>query len=367
MRIAYGVHGYSRGHATRALAVAEALGRRHELRLFAGGDAYDILSSHWPVVRIPSLGFSYRDGRRSNWQTLRQNMPNLCDLVRGGSGVTTIRESLRTFAPDALISDAEPWTQRAAEQLGLPRITFDHFGILVHCRVRLPWLDWLKGLFDRCAYRWLMRSPERVLVSSFFKAAARHPGVGIVGPIVRQEVSRLRAEAGDHLLVYFNQGSRQLSPRVLEALNGAGAPVLLYGTGLSGTSSNVSFKPPGIAPFLRDLASCRAVLSTAGNQLVGEAMALGKPLLVVPESTVEQRLNAREVVALGIGEQVAMSELDEGVIQRFLTRAESYAERCRAQAHDGRAQAVEILERWLSELAHRSYKVRIGARQRVAA
>jgi uncharacterized protein (TIGR00661 family) len=367
MRIAYGVHGYSRGHATRALSVAQALSRRHEIQLFAGGDAYDILRGHFPVEHIPSLGFSYREGRRSNWQTFRHNWPRLVELLHGGPSVRAMRESLLRFQPDAVISDAEPWTHAAGRALGVPRIAFDHFGILVHCNVRLPLGDWLKGLFDRCAYRWLMRSPERVLVSSFFKAAARRPGVDVIGPIVREEVRQQKAAAGEHVLAYFNQGLAQLSPSVLEALHGAGTPVLLYGTGRTGESQNISFRPPGINGFLEDLASCRAVVSTAGNQLVGEAMVLGKPLLVVPESTVEQRLNAREVVALGIGEQVAMHQLSAAVIQRFLGRAEGYAERCRREAHDGRAQAVEILERWIAELAERSERLRVGVRQRVPA
>jgi uncharacterized protein (TIGR00661 family) len=366
MRIAYGVHGYSRGHATRALSVAQALGRRHEIQLFAGGDAFDILREHFAVERIPSLGFSYRAGRRSNWHTLRQNWPRLVELLYGGPSVRALRASLRHFQPDAVISDAEPWTHAAGRSLGVPRIAFDHFGILVHCEVRLPIVDWFKGLFDRCAYRWLMRSPERVLVSSFFRAAARRPGVGVVGPIAREEVRQQTAAAGDHVLAYFNQGSAQLSASVLEALHGAGAPVLLYGTAQSGQRRNISFRPPGIAGFLEDLASCRAVVSTAGNQLVGEAMVLGKPMLVIPESTVEQRLNARELVALGVGEQVAMHQLTAAVIRSFLSRVDGYAARCRSQAHDGRAQALEILERWIGELAERSPRLRMGV-QRVPA
>jgi UDP:flavonoid glycosyltransferase YjiC (YdhE family) len=39
MRIAHGVFGYGRGHATRAAAVLPELETRHEVRIFAGGDA----------------------------------------------------------------------------------------------------------------------------------------------------------------------------------------------------------------------------------------------------------------------------------------------------------------------------------------
>ena len=351
MRIAYGVHGYSRGHATRALPVIQALARKHDVMLFAGGDAHEMLKGCFPIEQIPCLGFVYERGRRSNWGTLASNVPKLLELLRRGPSVRRVTSKLRDFRPDALISDAEPWTHLAGSILRVPRIGFDHFGILVHCRVALPVLDWCKSLFDRHAYRWLMRSPDRVLVSSFFKAPPSSSGVRVVGPILRERLLTARPSLGEHLVAYFNQGSVQLSPRVLDALASAGPEIRLYGTRQSGSLGNVHFQPPGLDSFLDDLASCRAVISTAGNQLVGEAMALGKPLLVLPEATVEQRLNAREIVRLGIGEQITSDELSAQTIGGFLARTPTYAERCQAHAHDGRAEAIQIIERWIAELS----------------
>jgi uncharacterized protein (TIGR00661 family) len=353
MRIAYGVHGYSRGHATRALPVLEALSERHELLLFAGGDAHEMLEQRFDVQPIPCLGFVYERGRRSNLRTLVANWPKLLELAARGPSVRAVVSRLAEFRPDALISDAEPWTHLGGALLGVPRIGFDHFGILVHCRVRLPWLDWCKSLFDRVTYRWLMQSPERVLVSSFFDAAPEQSGVRVVGPILREQLLATAPTRGEHVLAYFNQGSVQLSDAVLDALSDAGPEIRLYGTRHVGERGKLRFRPPGLDPFLEDLAACRAVISTAGNQLVGEAMALGKPLLVLPEATVEQRLNAREIVRLGIGEQLSLSALTAEAIEGFLARAPSYAEQCLARARDGRAEAIQILERWIGELGRR--------------
>jgi uncharacterized protein (TIGR00661 family) len=353
MRIAYGVHGYSRGHATRALPVLEALSQRHELLLFAGGDAHEMLGGRFPVQPIPCLGFVYRGGRRSNLGTLVANWPKLLELAGRGPSVQAVVTQLERFRPDALISDAEPWTHLAGSLLGVPRIGFDHFGILAYCRVRLPWMDWCKGTLDRFTYRWLMRSPERVLVSSFFDAVPEQSGVRVVGPILREQLLTTRAATGEHVLAYFNQGSEQLSDVLLDVLAQVGTEIRLYGTRHVGARGRLQFRPPGLDPFLSDLASSRAVISTAGNQLVGEAMALGKPLLVLPEATVEQRLNAREIVRLGVGEQLSLSALTADSIARFLARAPAYAERCRARARDGRIEAIQILERWIGELAER--------------
>jgi len=353
MRIAYGVHGYSRGHATRALPVLEALSQRHELLLFAGGDAHEMLEERFEVQPIPCLGFVYQRGRRSNLRTLAANWPKMLELAARGASVQAVVSRLEGFRPDALISDAEPWTHLAGAMLGVPRIGFDHFGILVHCKVRLPWLDWCKSLFDRVTYRWLMRSPQRVLVSSFFDAPPAQSDVRVVGPILRERLLATTPSSGEHVLAYFNQGSVQLSDVVLDALSEAGPEIRLYGTRHVGARGKLRFRPPGLDPFLEDLAACRAVISTAGNQLVGEAMALGKPMLVLPEATVEQRLNAREIVRLGIGEQLSLSALTADAVAGFLLRAPAYAESCQARARDGRLEAIQILERWIGELTRR--------------
>ncbi|MBN2447789.1 MAG: hypothetical protein JXO22_13745, partial [Phycisphaerae bacterium] len=52
MRIAYGVMGYGRGHATRTAAVLPTLMRRHDVLVLGGRDAYAALSADYPVVRI---------------------------------------------------------------------------------------------------------------------------------------------------------------------------------------------------------------------------------------------------------------------------------------------------------------------------
>src|SRR5262245_21848710 len=131
MRIAYGVHGYGHGHATRALAVLPELLRRHDVRIFAGGDAFETLSDAFEVQRIPTLALAYRGGRRSTWLTLKRNLPLIGDIVGVGETTRSVLDELRRFAPDVVVCDCEPFTFRAASLLSIPRIAFDHFGIMV--------------------------------------------------------------------------------------------------------------------------------------------------------------------------------------------------------------------------------------------
>ena len=358
MRILYGVFGYGRGHATRALAVLPELSHRHEVLVVAGGDAYDAISPHHPVVRIPTLRYEYSGGaRRSISRTLGENMRHIADLAFGGPCTRQVARLTREFRPDVAICDAEPWTHRVAARFRIPRISFDHFGILAYCRPPIAWSDRLRSARDVLAYRGLMGTPDRVIVSSFYEAGARSSRVRFVGPLLREEVLRTRPMRGDYLLAYFNRGDHQLTPRVEEAMTRLGIPILVYGTTRRGRDGQLHYRQPSTAPFLDDLARCRAVFSTAGNQLVGEAMWLGKPMLVMPEYTVEQRLNAAAVEWLGIGMQVRQDAVTSETLTRFLGEESRFREAAIREAKDGRAEAISTLESFARDLARNKRRV----------
>jgi len=352
MRIVYGVHGYTRGHATRAASILTELQSRHEVLILAGGDAYDALQRRFEVTRIPTLGFSYgKPGKMSKWDTMRDNLPKLWDLFVGGPQFADVARVVKRFGPDVVVSDAEAWTHRVALALRIPRIGFDHFGVMVYCKTPMPAADRMASLVDRTVYRTLMGAPQKVLISSFYDADPTSGDVGVVGPMLGDDVHALEPSLGDHLLVYLNMGIHQWTTRLERALVGANIPIKVYGPGFGGMRDSIEFFEPDRESFLRDLASCRAVLSTAGNQLVGEAIHLGKPMLVMPEATVEQRMNAAAVERMGIGEVSSFERIDAGTLQSFLERRPHYAEATRRHATDGRRQALERLEAWFEELA----------------
>jgi uncharacterized protein (TIGR00661 family) len=323
----------------------------HDVKIFAGGDALEALGSEFSVQPIPTLRFAYERGRRSTWQTLKRNVPLVADLVRVGDTTRPVLDELRRFAPDVVICDCEPWTFRAAGLLSIPRISFDHFGVMVRCRASLSWGDWIRSFLDRSLYQMMVGAAERALVSSFYSAPPRSPQVKLIGPLLRERVRSIRPRQGAHLLAYFNQGASQLTSAILKALTDTGLEVRLYGAKRTGRVGSLIFQPAGDWPFLEDLASCRAVISTAGNQLMGEAMALGKPVLVVPENSVEQRMNAAAVERLAIGERIEAERLTADAIGRFLDRSAAYVESCRRAANGSQDEAIETLQKWIAELS----------------
>lgn len=367
MRIAWGVMGYGRGHAMRTMSVLPALMKEHEITVFTAGDAYEVLAPKFRTVSIPMIGYRYNDqGSHSVPKTLADNLAPMSDLLFNGRGIEQVQREFEERGIQLVISDSEAWTHRVAQRLKIPRISFDHVGILAYCKPHFPPDLWLLGMRDALGYRSLMGVPDRILISSFYQAEPAYPGVRIVGPMLRDEVLRAKATPGDYLLCYFNKGEHQYRTNIDRALRLLDIPVVIYGTPYVGRVDNLDFRAPGNEPFVRDLAGCKAVLSTAGNQTIGEAIHFCKPILAVPEDAFEQRLNAHLIERMGVGMRADLKRLTPSHVDRFLGHHDGYRSHMREHARDGRAEAIETLHRFIGELLSRKpASVRGSGRKRV--
>ncbi len=350
MRIAYSVMGYGRGHAMRTAAMLPALEAEHTVRVFAGTDAHEVLSAHHDCEPIPVICYQYgANGRISRRRTLGRNAPPVADLLAAGAVARKVWRRMAAFAPDIVISDSETYGHRFARRAGTPRIGFDHVGIMAYCHCNFARYDGWRGRRDGLGYRAFMGDPERVLVSSFYPAEPRMAGVEVVGPILRDSVRRAHPTTGDYVLVYLNKGEHQYTTALDTALRASGENIVVYGTRRRGRFGRLRFKAPAQDGFVADLAGAKAVICTAGNQLLSEAIHLGKPVMALPEDAVEQRLNARAIVDMGVGaagDLVGPSLSDVGV---FLEHRERFAAATDKHRRDGRQQATFALKSFIRE------------------
>jgi UDP:flavonoid glycosyltransferase YjiC (YdhE family) len=68
------------------------------------------------------------------------------------------------------------------------------------------------------------------------------------------------------------------------------------------------------------------VVAAAGNQLIGEALHLGKPLLVLPERAhAEQTMNAHFLAAEGCGAFTPLEAVTTATIRGFLDGSDRFA------------------------------------------
>lgn len=101
-----------------------------------------------------------------------------------------------------------------------------------------------------------------------------------------------------------------------------------------------------------DLVRCHAVISNAGNQLIGEAYYLEKPVLALPESgNFEQQVNGYLIDASGGGISRDPDQFDSQDLFEFLKRVSELRENLKHIDACGNRTAIAAIERFLSEVA----------------
>lgn len=352
-RIFYSLAGEGRGHATRVRAMVEHLRLKHEVTLFTYGDAYRLLAPLYKqtsvcVKRIRGLRLHYRRETLDPWLTGLRAVGYLAgvlpSLVRG------LCEWIRREQPDLVITDFEPALPRAARRLGVPFVSLNHQHFLVvndlsSLPAKLRWRGDFMGALVRSYYS----GQAKTIVSSFYapplKAAYRDSAVQ-VGVLLRPEMFLASPYSGGHVTAYLRRGASQ---GVLDALRGCGLQVHIYGLGCRPSDGSLSFHPVSTEGFLEDLEGCEALVCTAGNQLVGEALYLEKPVFAIPEpGNFEQYINAHFLKASGTGNWAPMAQCSPALLRTFIERLPLFRAAIRPEEFNGTERALQALEPFLN-------------------
>jgi uncharacterized protein (TIGR00661 family) len=357
-RIIYALTSQGRGHSSRVTAMAEALeDRGHDLLFCAGGEAGQLLAEQGrEVIDVPVLRHLMHNNQIRLWTSLASmGVQSIETLGVAGS----LAEKFGEFEPDLLISDFESYSIRAAQKIGLPLMCFNHQQVLTHTRYEVPgryaWDAWVARLVVNTA---MPRRPEHVLISSFFYPPLRDPKAAtLVAPILRRAVREITPTSGDHVLVYHNdptgivgllEAMSTIDDQRFVAYNFEAPP------DAAARLPNVEFKRPDVEGFLADLASAKAVVSTAGFTLISEALFLGKPMLLMPNGGIfEQTLNAIYLEREGLGEASMRGVPSVEDLRGFLRRCDRYADRRSERLRCGNQDAVACIESVLERVTAR--------------
>lgn len=331
-KIFYSMAGEGRGHAVRVRTLVDHLKGEHELHLFAPHEAHDFLrriygpDSPDPSVRlerVPGLKFKYTGGKLnlfgSIWRGLKYAAWGLPQLVR------FFRRRIQAERPDLILTDFEPALPRAALAERIPFLSVDHQHVLVACDLsslptELQWYAWWMGW----AIRWHYAGQCQGVMTAFYQPPVKpgFEGLKLVGPIIRPEVAAAKPVVGDYLVSYLRKTTPE---RVLDALVQSPWPVRIYGLGERPAQGPLTFHPIHEQKFVDDLAGCRAVVCAAGNQLLGESLYFGKPVLAIPEEIHhEQRINAHFLQEMHAGDWTTLEAFDLPKLQQFLDRWDEY-------------------------------------------
>ncbi len=346
--------GEGRGHATRVKAIVESLRVRHRVVLFASGQAYDLLEPFYAgsgvqIRRIEGLSFCYRgDGKLDYLQTGRES---LLKILRLKHWIEEMCDQVRADSPDLVISDFEPLLPRVAKKLGIPFLSIDHQHFLTSYSLRsLPFLQRIKAFLMGLVVSQFYSGQALTVISSFYSPPLRwgKSDVRQVGVLLGQDILNEVPSEENFLLVYLR---RETPQRVLRALENCGVPAKIYGPENALAGPNLSFHSLDRAAFVRDLARCRALVSTAGNQVVGEALHLRKPVLVMPEpGNWEQGINGFFVEEMGVGKCHSMLSIRSNSIRSFLENLESHRQAVNVRRPSGNGEVSQIVEDFLIKL-----------------
>ncbi|NDC62462.1 MAG: teichoic acid biosynthesis protein [Planctomycetia bacterium] len=323
-RIAISLCGEGRGHATRVSTLVERLERDHDILIFTSADAHDFLSRRFAaghervrVAEIPGIVFQYTGGRLDLMRSIAAGLDYQARIL--GPLVDRLIGELDAFGADLAVTDFEPALPRAAGRQGIPLVSVDHqHFLLAYDLDALPSsLQWNAWFMSHAVWLYVAEATDTV-VSAFFRPPLRRGWEHVVqvGPLLRREVLAAEPHDGGHIVSYLR---RHTPFDAVSALVDCGLPVKVYGLGPRDPVGRATFHAVDDRRFVEDLAGCRALISAAGNQLIGEALHLGKPAMVLPERAhAEQLMNSHFLAAMGCGDFTPLEEVTPDRVRSFL-------------------------------------------------
>ena len=357
-KIVYGVSGSGSGHSSRAREMMTHLrAQGHELLGVSYDRGYRNLKDDFDMFDVPGLHIVAIQNRISKLQTAIKNLKSLT------GGISKFREFKETvfneFQPDVVITDFEPTTAYMANHRDLPLISIDNQHRMRYMEYPCPAILRKDALVTETVIRAFVPKPDISLITTFYYGEVKYDRTFLFPPILRQSVLDARPSDEGHILVYFTQEFESFMAMLDEFPR---KRFLVYGAGHEGEEGNFSFRPFSLDGFLADLASSKAVISTAGFTLMTEALQLAKPMLALPMGgQFEQELNAHLLEDIGYGKNGRKADAE--TIGDFLYRIPEYQEALESyKPQDNRAILAKLDELLAddSALAKRFHEKRKG-------
>ncbi len=300
-KILFLVQGEGRGHMTQAIALAQLLPGA-DIRVLVGRSPHRQIPAFFrrafpDAGSFDSLNFAF-DAKQRSVNQLGTVLALLPQLPRHWRALRNVRSSIRSFAPDLIVNFFEPLGSLASRGLGIPTVALGHQFLFEHPQTPFPAGSGLQRRGFRAYLRFFFGHSDRKLALSAYPAPP-HRKITVVPPLLRAEVFALRPTRKNFALTYIvNRGyaadiGRWPLPTVCFWDNPE-APHRLK-------QDKVLFHRIDDRAYLRFMAHCRTLVTTAGFESMCEAAYLGKPMVLVPvEGHFEQLCNATDAAVHGI-------------------------------------------------------------------
>jgi|TARA_Y100000031_G_C8218191_1_gene384536 uncharacterized protein (TIGR00661 family) len=311
-RILYGVAGEGMGHAVRSKVIIEELKKKNKIKMVASAKAYSYLSGLFDAEEIDYFKIIYRNNKAANFLTFLNNIIRLPRIIAKSWKISGI---IRDFKPDVIITDFEPFVAYFAFFKRIPVISVDNQHILTNsCPMNLPQKYWLNSLIMKLVVKLFIIKSNRYFINSYYNCRIKGRNSIIIKPLLRKEILNAKTTNRNHILVYQTSKSNR---KLIEELQKIKQKFIVYGFDRNKSLGNVILKGANEKEFLKDLSSCKAVITNGGFTLISEALYLKKPILSIPvKSQFEQTISAIYLERLGYG--MFAEETSKGTIKKFI-------------------------------------------------
>ena len=338
-RLIYGVSGEGSGHSSRAREmIAHLESKGHAVKVASYDRGYRNLSPDFDVLEIEGLHIASVENKVSVVETFVDNLGRLSEGIRK---LNELRALFHGFEPDCVITDFEPMTAYLANHYDLPLITIDNQHRLRYMSYPCPAHLQNDRRMTISIIRAMVPRPDISLVTTFYLGQAKNDRTYIFPPILRKEILCLQPRYGEHILVYLTGGFETLLKKLKSFKR---EQFRVYGYDRDDTEDHITYKPFSKDGFLQDLASCKAVMATAGFTLMTESFYLRKPYLALPmHGQFEQEINGLLLAKLIYG--INLRRVNAESIGNFLYRLPDFQDNLMSyNAEDNRAIKAKLEE-----------------------
>ncbi len=314
MKFLFIVQGEGRGHMTQAIAFSNLItSQGHELKGLILGKSKrrsvpEFFTKSFPIkiklVDSPNFETDKAEKKILLGKTILQNLRNFPVYKKS---LNEINRLVKETEPDVILNfydllgglyngffshKAEYWV-------------IGHQYLIAHPSFSFAPSNGLNKFFFKLNTRLTALGASKKFALSFYPLESTSK-ITVVPPLLREEVKKLNPTQGDFFLTYMvNSGYGQ---EVLAyAKSNPTLQIRAYwdkkdAAEIERPLTNLSFHQVHDTNFLRDMAACKGLVSTAGFESICEALYLGKPVMVIPvHGQYEQACNALDIEKTAAG------------------------------------------------------------------
>ncbi len=344
-KILFGVAGEGLGHAARAsIAIKHLEKQGHKIKVITYHKGYWALKNDFDVYKIFGLRFAHKNGDTTYPGTVLENIKKTPEATKSFQKIKLL---VKTFQPDVIITDLEPFSSLMAHLYHIPLISIDNQHRITQGKVKYDKKWIVDYLINKTGVSTVAFGANAYIITSFFNFKITHPNSYIVPPILQDDILKAKPTQGKHILVYNTTTDTK---NLITLFEKRPEKFIIYGPNKNKTIKNCIFKKQSKNGFLKDLVSAKAVIATAGFTLIAEALHLNKPYLALPiKKRVEQLINAYYLKNLGYGNYSEKLTLQD--LNNFIINIPFYNQNLKKYHRSDNSQLYKLLDKLLNKLS----------------